>query len=222
MSLDMSQMRKPYVGKSFDVGDLASRESPYAQFAAWMKSASEHDKIDEPNVACLATADKATAAPSARMILVKGVDPDVGFTFFTNYESRKGRELGGNPQAALNFYWEPLKRAVRIEGRVERLESAECDAYFESRPLGSRIGAHVSRRQSEVVASRSVLDEREAELKRRVDSEGPDAVKRPDYWGGFALKPHVFEFWQGHSTWIHDRLIFRRDSDSWVLERLSP
>eukprot|EP00095_Tigriopus_kingsejongensis_P006025 snap_masked-scaffold671_size114370-processed-gene-0.22 protein:Tk06025 transcript:snap_masked-scaffold671_size114370-processed-gene-0.22-mRNA-1 annotation:"hypothetical protein BRAFLDRAFT_126490" len=233
MSIDIGGMRKPYLDQSsvFGLEDLVARE-PFGQFKAWFEAAKACPGIEEANAMCLATAS-ASGRPSARMVLLKAFSAE-GFVFYTNYESRKGRDLAENPVAALNFYWEPLKRSVRVEGAVERVPAATSDEYFQSRPLGSQIGAAVSH-QSRVIKDRSVLDEREASLKAEYgDAQRP--LARPEHWGGFRLRPKTVEFWQGQSTRIHDRLLFRRpdpnetlDSelthpgeDGWILERLSP
>ena len=156
--------------------------------------------------------------PSARMVLLKGVDAR-GFAFFTNYESRKGAELAANPRAALVFFWVQLERQVRVEGRVERLSAEESDAYFASRPEGSQLGAWASQ-QSAVLPDRGPLEARYEEL--RAQYEGQE-VPRPTFWGGFRVVPETVEFWQGRVNRLHDRLRYRRQDDgSWVIERLSP
>jgi pyridoxamine 5'-phosphate oxidase len=156
--------------------------------------------------------------PSLRVVLLKGVDRG-GFTFFTNYESRKGRELAVNPHAALLFWWEPIERQVRVEGRVDKLPAADSDEYYQSRPLGSRLGAWASE-QSRVLPDRAVLDQRFAELQAEYSESSPD---RPAFWGGYRLVPDLFEFWQGGVNRLHDRLRYRRQDDTrWHRERLSP
>ncbi len=165
----------------------------------------------------LATATR-DGKPSARMVLLKGVDKE-GFVFYTNYESRKGRELAGNPRAALVFYWPPLDRQVRITGRVEKVSPEESDAYFASRPLGSRFSASVSR-QSSVVASRAVLEQGLQKMKARYPEAGPP---RPKMWGGYRVRPDEIEFWEQGEFRLHDRLRYRRRRDgSWKMERLAP
>ena len=182
---------------------------------------------------CIATASK-EGIPSARMVLLKEFGPDLGFVFYTNYESRKGKELLANPHAALMFYWEPLKRSVRVEGKVEKVDPDRSTAYFKSRPFGSQIGAAVSE-QSKVVKDRSVLTDRERELKTKYE-DGKVPMERPECWGGFRVVPHSVEFWVGQSTRIHDRILFRKKGEGevidpeltheaengWVIERLSP
>jgi len=231
MSVDVGGMRIAYRNDSFDVGDLHPTLDPFEQFRAWFNEAVKTDEIKEANAMCLATSDIKTGRPSARMVLLKEFGKDPGFVFYTNRDSRKGQELADNPYAALMFYWEPLKRSVRIEGKTEKVSDAKSAEYFDSRPIGSKIGAAVSVRQSEVVACREVLTQREMELK-----EKGEAVQKPPYWGGYRVVPDCFEFWQGQTTRIHDRLRFRRPehgeeidskiakvgTDGWIIERLSP
>jgi pyridoxamine 5'-phosphate oxidase len=164
----------------------------------------------------LATADE-NGQPCARIVLLKSFD-EGGFVFFTNYNSRKGRELNNNAHACLLFYWAPLWRQVRVEGAVEKVSEAESEEYFHSRPLGSKIGAWASN-QSQPVTSRNELDERFEEFSMKFD----DNVPRPPHWGGYRVKPHVIEFWQGRENRLHDRLVYTRQSDgNWQIERLAP
>lgn len=188
---------------------------PLRQFAVWFAAASEAG-VREPEAMTLATAAP-DGAPSARMVLLKGVG-EGGFDFYTNIESRKGRELLANARAALVLYWEPLGRQVRVEGGVEPLSRAESAAYFATRPLGSRLGAWASR-QSVVITGRDELERRLAEVKARFAGREPPL---PDWWGGFRLVPHTVEFWQHREDRLHDRLRYRRDDDAWTIERLSP
>lgn len=231
MSIDIGGMRKPYHdrGDCFDVKDLTARD-PIGQFKAWFDEATAHSEIDEANAMCLATATR-DGAPSARMVLLKKYGSE-GFTFYTNYTSRKASDLDSNPRAALVFYWEPLKRSVRIEGQVEKVPEEESEAYFKSRPVSSQIGAWVSD-QSKVIKDRSVLTDKEAELQAQCGEKGLD---RPPHWGGYRVVPQSVEFWQGQSTRIHDRIRFRlaqagesvdesttaRGEDNWLIERLAP
>lgn len=164
----------------------------------------------------LATANR-DCRPSARIVLLKSFD-DRGFVFFTNYQSQKGNELNENPRAALLFYWPGLWRQVRIEGEVEKISAAESEEYFQSRPLGSRLGAWASN-QSEVIDRRETLEARFAELRERF----AEKVPRPEHWGGYRVKPNSIEFWQGRDNRLHDRLRYRREEDGgWVIERLAP
>ncbi len=194
--------------------DLAP--DPFAQFQAWFDTALAAG-LPEPNAMTLATATP-DGRPSARMVLIKGVDSR-GFVFYTNYESRKGRELEANPWAALVFYWPELERQIRIEGRVERVAAEESDAYFASRPLGSRLGAWASP-QSQVIPGRDVLEARLRDLEARFASGD---VPRPPHWGGYRVVPEAVEFWQGRPSRLHDRLRYTRQADGrWAIERLAP
>ena len=187
---------------------------PLEQFEHWFEDARR--ALELPEAMTLATA-AADGTPSARMVLLKGVD-ERGFLFFTNYESRKARELADNPRAALVFHWalDP-RRQVLVTGRVERLAAEESDEYFRTRPHGSRLAAMASRQSS--VVSREDLDRAVAELER----EHPgDDVPRPSWWGGYVLRPDTVEFWQNRPNRLHDRLRYRRDDERWILERLSP
>jgi len=187
---------------------------PLRQFAAWYSQAA--DAVDAPEAVVLATATS-SGAPSARMVLLKGFDQR-GFVFYTNYFSRKGQEIAQNPRAAMLFHWSPSGRQVRVEGAVHRIDAAESDAYFKTRPAGSRLSAAASP-QSRPVASREVLETAVTELASRY----PDgAVPRPDEWGGLRLVPARFEFWQHGDDRLHDRWRYRRAGGAWVRERLSP
>jgi pyridoxamine 5'-phosphate oxidase len=189
---------------------------PIRQFALWYEEAQQSGN-PEFNAATLATATPA-GRPSARMVLLRGAD-DRGFSFFTNYESRKARELEANPYAALVFFWHELERQVRIEGSVERVSAEDSDRYFHSRPRGARIGAWASP-QSQVISGREVLDSRYSESE---NLHPDDAIPRPPNWGGYRLIPDSLEFWQGRSNRLHDRLRYtRRDDGSWLIERLAP
>ena len=188
---------------------------PLEQFRRWFADA-ETAGIRAPHAMALATAGR-DGAPSVRMVLLKGADED-GFVFFTGYGSRKGAELEANPRAALLFYWDPLGRQVRVEGPVERVDGAESDAYFATRPRAAQLAAAASR-QGRVLASREELDVRVTELERE-HADGD--VPRPEHWGGYRLRPESYEFWQHRENRLHDRLRYRRDVGRWLLERLAP
>lgn len=213
----LADLRQDYRRGVLEAGDL--HPNPFVSFRLWLELARtlHQPGQDEPHAMSLATAD-VNGVPSVRTVLLKDVD-DRGFVWFTNYESRKGRELAENPRAALNFRWGAFERQVCVTGAVERVSASESDAYFDSRPLGSRIGAIVSA-QSKVIAGRDELERAAADL-----AAGPvDSIRRPQHWGGFRLVPSVIEFWQGRPSRLHDRLRFRRGDPSadWILERLSP
>ena len=189
--------------------------SPLLQVRSWFEEAAASGIIEAERMA-LATATP-DGRPSVRIVLLKGIDED-GIRFFTNYESRKGRELDANPRAAATLYWQPLYRAARLEGPVERLTAEESDAYFASRPRGAQVGAWASP-QGSVLRSREELDERVAEIEARF----PDRVPRPDHWGGYRLRPDAVELWQGRPDRLHDREHFLlQDDGTWLAERLSP
>ncbi|HUP92296.1 MAG TPA: pyridoxamine 5'-phosphate oxidase [Solimonas sp.] len=196
-----------------EAGDLLA--DPLAQLEHWLAEATAAGQI-EPTAMTLATAGP-DGAPSARIVLFKGFH-DGGLTFYTNYQGRKGRELAADPRAALVFWWDRLERQVRVEGQVERLPREMSERYFHTRPRASQLGALASH-QSAVVATRAELDRRLAEaIDRYKDAEVP----LPESWGGYVLRPQSFEFWQGRRDRLHDRIVFRRDGDSWRTERLEP
>ena len=210
----IASLRRDYALRGLQEADAAA--DPIEQFRAWFSTALT-SQLPEPNAMTLATATR-DGTPSARMVLLKGFDQN-GFVFYTNYESRKGRELEGNPRAALVFYWPELERQIRIEGRVEKLSPDESDAYFASRPLGSRLGAWASH-QSEVIPGRQVLESRLQELEAEYKDRD---IPRPPHWGGYRVRPEAIEFWQGRPSRLHDRLRYRKLEDgAWVMERLSP
>lgn len=200
-------------------GKLEEREvAPDAieQFHKWFAEATTAG-VAEPNAMTLATADR-SGVPSARVVLLKSFDAR-GFSFYTNFDSRKGRELKSNPRAALCFFWQPLERQVRIEGIVEKVDRAESERYFATRPRQAQIGAWVSQ-QSQPITSRAELERLEAELQKRF-ANAP--VPLPDYWGGYRVVPHAIEFWQGRPSRLHDRLLYTRsDHGGWAIRRLSP
>jgi pyridoxamine 5'-phosphate oxidase len=189
-------------------------EDPLERFQAWYEQAVAAGVV-EPEAMALATSTP-DGAPSVRFVLLKGID-ERGVSFYTNYESRKGRELDANPRAALAVLWKPLHQQVRLEGPVERLSAEESDAYFASRGRGSRLGAWASKQSSEI-PDREALDTALA----AADARYPDDIPRPPYWGGFVLRPDVVEFWTGRPDRLHDREEFRREGEGWRSRRLSP
>nr|WP_167168861.1 pyridoxamine 5'-phosphate oxidase [Brooklawnia cerclae] len=205
-------MRRSYERGQLDEADAASR--PLAQFEKWFDQARKAG-VSEPNAMTLATVGP-QGRPSTRVVLLKGAD-DHGLVWYTNYNSRKAHDLDGNPYAALQFHWVDLERVVRVEGRVEKVSSAESDEYFAVRPLDSRIGAWASP-QSEVISSRAVLVRNVAQLTTRFGLNPP----RPDHWGGYRLVPDYWEFWQGRKSRLHDRIRYRLDEGRWTAERLAP
>ena len=209
---DIAALRKSYERAELD--ESASHADPLQQFSLWLQQALDA-RLPEPNAMTLATVG-ADGRPSTRVVLIKGFDPR-GIVWYTNYASRKGRELAAHPVAALQFHWVELERVVRIEGRVEKTSEAESDAYFRSRPLDSRIGAWASP-QSEVIASRAVLVANAAKAGAHYLLDPP----RPPHWGGYRLVPDRWEFWQGRKSRLHDRLRYRLDAGAWVRERLAP
>ncbi len=209
----IADLRKSYERDELD--ESASAADPLQQFERWFQQALAAE-LPEPNAMTVATVG-ADGRPSTRVVLIKGYDAR-GIVWYTNYESRKGRELAGNPHAALQFHWVELERVVRIEGRVEKVDGAESDAYYQSRPLDSRIGAWASP-QSQVIASRAVLVANAARYGAQYLLHPP----RPPHWGGFRLVPDRWEFWQGRKSRLHDRLRYRLDeAGTWVRERLAP
>ena len=212
-SHDLAQMRKSYEQAELDESHV--RQQPIAQFHHWFDEA-VRAKALEPNAMTLATAT-ADGRPSTRVLLLKGAD-EQGLVWFTNYGSRKGQELAANPFAAVQFFWPELERVVRIEGRVERVSANESDAYYRSRPVGSRIGALASP-HSQVLSSRSAL---EAAWQAQQVALGDDPP-RPEHWGGYRLIADHWEFWQGRSSRLHDRIAYDRQADgSWLIQRLAP
>ncbi len=213
MDRSLADLRKEYIRAG--LSESAANPDPIEQFRKWFEDALAAD-LHEPNAMTLATATP-DGRPSARIVLLKGFD-ERGFIFYTNYEGRKGRELGTNLRAALVFYWGELERQVRVEGRIERVADEESDAYFASRPQGSQLGAWASE-QSRPVESREVLEGRLRELES--EYEGRE-IPRPPFWGGYQVEPEVIEFWQGRENRLHDRLVYSRDGKGWTIERLQP
>lgn len=208
----LAHLRKSY--ERAELNEAASHPNPLEQFDQWLKEAIA-SKIPEPNAMTVATVGS-NLRPSTRVVLIKGYDPQ-GIVWYTNYTSRKGEELAGNPYAALQFHWVELERVVRIEGMVHRVSETESDAYFYSRPLDSRIGAWASP-QSHVISGRGVLIANAALYGAQFMLKPP----RPPHWGGFRLVPDQWEFWQGRKSRLHDRLRYQPEGNGWLRERLAP
>lgn len=211
--LDLTTLRQDYLNAELSESDV--NPNPLVQFASWFKQAQDA-QVPEPNAMTLATVD-AHNQPSARIVLIKEARQD-GFVWFTNYNSRKGHDLLEQPKASLLFFWQQLERQVRVEGIVSRVDDAESDAYYHSRPTNSKLGAWSSP-QSEVIADRSVI---ESEM-QRYTSEFGNQPPRPPHWGGYILKPTYFEFWQGRASRLHDRIAYQLAEDgNWQIVRLAP
>lgn len=210
--MDIAGLRQEYMRAGLAEADALP--DPFAQFERWFREALAAD-LPLANAMTLATVTP-QGAPDARVVLLKGVE-DGAFVFYTNYESRKGRQLAGRPEACLVFLWTQLERQVRIEGAVTKVTAAESDAYFASRPAGSRLSAWASA-QSSVVSGRAELEE----SVRRMQARHGDAPPRPPHWGGYRVTPARIEFWQGRENRLHDRLLYARAASGWTVERLAP
>jgi pyridoxamine 5'-phosphate oxidase len=211
--MSIADLRREYAHARLDESEVDP--DPLAQFRKWFDDA-RRAKLLEPNAMTLATAAP-DGAPSARIVLLKGAD-ELGFAFYTDYRSQKGRELEHNPRAAVVFYWGELERQVRISGTVSRVGREESEAYFRTRPRGSRLGAWASE-QSAVLPGRAALEARVRELAAR---HPDDDVPLPPHWGGYRVRPATIEFWQGRENRLHDRVRYVREGDRWRIERLSP
>jgi pyridoxamine 5'-phosphate oxidase len=215
MTLSLADMRREYTRDGLT--EAQAPAEPFALFERWFDQARKTEQLPvEPNAMTLATVDE-QGRPHCRVLLLKGLDAR-GFTFFSNYDSAKGQQLAARPFAAMTFFWPALERQVRIEGEVERVSAAESDAYFQVRPLGSRIGAWASP-QSQVIADRSALENLLTQTQERFLEQAPHC---PPHWGGYRLLPQRVEFWQGRPSRLHDRLNYRLDAGSWLRERLAP
>ncbi|MBN2612589.1 MAG: pyridoxamine 5'-phosphate oxidase [Bacteroidales bacterium] len=210
---NIQELRQEYIKSHLNTDDL--HPDPFTQFRYWFNDAIKVIHSDA-NAMMLATADQ-NGKPSARMLLLKGFDQN-GFTFFTNYESRKGQQLAENPYATMVFYWKELERQVRIEGRVDKTSRKESDEYFNIRPEGSKIGAWASP-QSKPIPDRHYLDRLQHDLTNLFRSK---PLERPENWGGYRLMPNLFEFWQGRENRLHDRFEYLPDGGEWIIRRLAP
>ncbi len=210
----MKDIRKSYQKGALELDQLSA--DPLHQFLQWFNDALDAE-LTEPNAMTFATVDS-TGQPSARIVLLKGVSDD-GFEFYTNYYSRKGMQLASNPKVAITFLWKELERQVRIEGIAHKVSREKSQAYFQSRPRGSQIGALASP-QSEVISDRSILDENVNRISR--EFENTDPIPCPDHWGGYVVVPHMIEFWQGREDRMHDRFRYLKIEDGWKIERLAP
>ncbi len=211
--MDVSDLRRSATDRELNREDLDA--DPFLQFEQWFKAACELDMLD-PNAMAMTSVDD-RGMPYTRTVLLKSFD-ERGFVFYSNYESRKARQLESNPQVALLFFWRELGRQIGIRGRIEKLSSAESLAYFASRPRGSQLGAWVSP-QSSIITSRSLLANKFEELKQKFKNK---EVPLPSFWGGYRIVPEELEFWQGRDDRLHDRFLYTRDNDDWRVERLAP
>ncbi|TBU94692.1 pyridoxamine 5'-phosphate oxidase [Phytopseudomonas dryadis] len=215
MTQTLADMRRDYTREG--LSEQQAPLEPFGLFQRWFADAVKTEQLPvEPNAMTLATVD-ADGRPHCRVLLLKGVDGQ-GFTFFSNYDSAKGQQLKANPFAAMTFFWPSLERQVRVEGQVERVSAAESDAYFQVRPLGSRIGAWASP-QSRVIQDRAELEGLLAQTERRFLDQAPSC---PPHWGGYRLLAERIEFWQGRASRLHDRLDYRLQGEAWIRQRLAP
>ncbi len=216
LSFDLANIRKNYSLQ--ELNESSVLPDPFQQFSAWLQEAVQA-ALPEPTAMVLATADQA-GIPSARVVLLKGVK-DEGFLFFTNYLSHKGQDMAINPAVALTFFWPELERQIRIEGKVEKASESESNEYFWSRPIGSQIGAWASP-QSKRVTNRQELEEANQQFTQKFS--GLSKIPRPEHWGGYQVRPHFVEFWQGRPNRLHDRIVYTKDSENalWQISRLAP
>jgi pyridoxamine 5'-phosphate oxidase len=212
MIKSIADIRKDYTLQTLNEADVSV--NPFQQFETWWNEALASN-IDEVNAMTLSTINQLNK-PTSRTVLLKGFDQD-GFSFFTNYNSAKGRDINFNHNVSLCFFWKELQRQIRIEGIATKLSDQENDEYFNSRPIGSRIGAWASP-QSQVIKSRSILEENEKKLQQEFGND----IKRPSHWGGYKVIPNYFEFWQGRASRLHDRISFSLENDHWKIQRLAP
>ncbi len=213
LNKEVADLRKDYTLAELDENEVA--QDPFQQFEKWWNDAITGE-IDEANAMTLATST-ATGIPTTRIVLLKSFDRD-GFVFFTNYDSRKGHEMAANPHVSLLFFWKELQRQVRIDGLVSKVDAAMSNEYYNSRPIGSRIGA-IASPQSRVIPSRRFLEEKVRAVSEKYEVSAPE---RPENWGGYIVKPVAIEFWQGRSSRLHDRIQYSQEGSNWKIERLAP
>lgn len=213
MASNIADLRREYTKLYIKKEDLDS--DPLIQFSIWFEEA-QKAKVTEVNAMTLSTVSK-EGRPSSRIILLKGIE-DKKFIFYTNYNSRKGVEMKENPYVALNFFWAELERQVRIEGKVEKADTAQSDRYFQSRPTGSKLGAWASP-QSEVIENREIMEERQQKFEEKFKGQ---QIPRPKHWGGYRVIPDKIEFWQGRASRLHDRFLYFKEKGEWQMERLAP
>ncbi len=211
---DLASIRKDYSKASLDAKTVA--KDPLTQFTEWFQEAVKAE-VPEVNAMNLATVNE-TGRPASRIVLLKGVE-EKKFVFYTNYQSRKGKELDKNPACALTFFWPELERQVRVEGIATRIDEKRSEEYFQSRPRGSQIGAWASP-QSSLISDRSLLEERVKQIEAKHKSEGP--LPKPNQWGGYEVDPLMIEFWQGRPSRLHDRILYTKDDGVWKINRLAP
>jgi len=210
----ISELRTEYTKATLDQATVD--KNPIAQFEKWFHEALEAEVL-EANAMTLSTVTE-SGRPTARIVLLKGIEQNK-FLFYTNYQSQKGKELDNNPACALTFFWPELERQVRIEGISERLESSVSEAYFQSRPRSSQVGAWASP-QSSIIKDRSLLEVRAKEIEKRF--AGNEILPKPNQWGGYAIEPFEIEFWQGRPSRLHDRIVYYKSENQWVIHRLAP
>lgn len=214
MQKDLTHYRRSYEKGRLVENDLP--QDPSILFEAWFRLADESTLVEEANAMSIATVGKDNW-PKNRIVLLKSFSPE-GFTFFTNYESAKGKDLEINPKCCLSFFWPALEKQIIIQGLVSKISLEESEAYFNSRPRGSQLGAHVSN-QSSIISSRHLLEKKLAELEKKYENQ---PVPKPSYWGGYLVKPQKFEFWQGRHSRLHDRILYSKEENNWKIERLAP
>jgi len=212
---NLADLRKTYAQRTLSEADVLP--DAVNQFRVWLNEALAA-QLDEPTALTLSTVS-ATGQPSSRVVLLKGLPDEAGFLFYSNYDSRKGQELAARPLAAINFFWPGLERQVRVEGRIEKAPETLSTEYFQSRPRSSQLGAWASP-QSQVIANREELEAREAHVAEEFGAQDP--LPRPDNWGGYILKPHRLEFWQGRPSRLHDRIVYELEGQDWKRSRLAP